>query len=620
MAESPFLLKAKSRQLEETLKPKLDPIEDLTPFERAAKDQLAKGVKPDRSSEYFTGSNLDKTTEAIVTDEYGQKLEALDAFGKTLPSHDAAQPLPPGAHYAMMGGMHPSEIDGINTVGYPFGPQPSGGNLGTGDPSPMASPLGTTDQQSEWMPNPGDPNEPGSTGAPSLTNPSVTPSQVMSPEYKRLGDEMANAYQNYPDPGSPNKPQPPTSSQIGLGLILSLIAPGAAPYIAQAMGKDSVEQAKFQDQVQAAQYAAKVHGVDKTIAAITARMRMMEQYDTAQANQNLKAQTTNAQEAGKNQRAEFLEYGRMTRQERSISTKEEIAHLSDDTKRYIAGLKDPVQKVKALVDMGYDAAQARDMANSEDLNRLATKAKTQAQTAGIKLDNTYKERTMVTRISQAQEKLKDMKSARLYTDARTRYTTELTKYIPQNEAFKWASLMALINFRDRSLDIQGERLDESVDKSVLSGIASGYDKAQESVDMVDDMLANGIGPDGQAFDKDNPEDATTKALTGQKKLYEAMRDRAAQAMERAQEKAQIKKDTRGTPFQGIKGRLTGMGNRFQPMPGNVPVDPTGPSYERTKVSGSASASSSTDPMDDVLKKLGAGGLQSDTNFFLEGIA
>lgn len=536
-APNPIVQQFQQQSLKAAVTPTLDPTKHLSQWEQGLKDSVAQegpaSTDDNTVKQYFLGPNVKKTNEEIVTEQYGQKAMALDSAQQMLDQH-ISQTSTEQEHAGIL-----AHIDGAGVRS----------DIGAGtNPNPVKTP------------------------------------GIDSPEYQQTSGQLESEIQGGPQEPTPHDLEAPNQSQMILAILLGLAHPGAIPQIAQSMFQTADQRRKYLDSVDAAHFKTQEVGHQKVVAALNQRLRTIGQRDAA--NQRAMVSTQNNQntvQGGITKNAN-TEAHKDSREERALKVRQDIADMNADIKKRLADLKDPVEKVKAFIGMGYEPDMARSLANADEFNKIASADKSKAQTAGITLDNTYKARTLSTRISQAEEKLKDMKAARSYTETRTRYTNELIKYIPQNEAFKWASLLALINYRDKSLELQGERLDESTDKATLHAVESGYDKAEENVSAIQDQLDHGIDAKGNAFNSGDPNDATTKALTNQKTLYESIRDRAKEHLDSSVQAAQIKKNVRGTPWQGIKGKLSSgksKGNRPPPMGGNVPVDPTAQGFTRT---------------------------------------
>jgi len=268
--------KFKEQQLRQSMTPTLDPTKDLTPFERSLKDVLAtSGATADKSAEYFTGPNLNKTCEDIVTEQFGPRAMVLDNAMNEIADQDK------------LSGVHGS-------VAYPS--------------------LGLT--------------------ASEIDGPSQPVPDVYTPEYKATESQLQSELDRYPQYDlQPHKPENPNAGEIGLAVLMGLFAPGAIPQILDKMQGNAVEAAKFKDAMAQAQYAARVHGSDKVIAALQNKLRTQQMAGEAQARitqsdiNNQRTTTTSRQNT-----QDRIE-GMATRQERSIKSKEEIAHLADATKR-----------------------------------------------------------------------------------------------------------------------------------------------------------------------------------------------------------------------------------------------------------------------------------------------
>jgi len=508
--------KFKEQQLRQSMTPTLDPTKDLTPFERSLKDVLAtSGATADKSAEYFTGPNLNKTCEDIVTEQFGPRAMVLDNAMNEIADQDK------------LSGVHGS-------VAYPS--------------------LGLT--------------------ASEIDGPSQPVPDVYTPEYKATESQLQSELDRYPQYDlQPHKPESPNAGEIGLAVIMGLFAPGAIPQILDKMQGNAVEAAKFKDAMAQAQYAARVHGSDKVIAALQNKLRTQQMAGEAQARiaqsdiNNQRTTTTSRQNT-----QDRIE-GMATRQERSIRSKEEIAHMADATKRYVAGLKDPVEKVKALMGMGYTAEQARDMANSEDLNRLARTEKTKQET-------TYLQRSLDDRLNLVHSQQVNANLQSAYIKARTKYTNELIKYIPQTEALKWATLNALVDYRNRELGIKEDQYDSKLDTEVDPALQKGFDAAMEKADTLRGYLDSGYDEDGEPLtDGKDGQPNTRAAIEAKYNAATATAKRIEESMARAKKEREFSK---AKTIEKRKLRLPSIGKRPPPMGGNVPIDPTGGQYDRVK--------------------------------------
>lgn len=217
---------------------------------------------------------------------------------------------------------------------------------------------------------------------------------------------------------------------------------------------------------------------------------------------------------------------------------------------------------------------------------------TMQQTAKAKVETTYLQRSLEDRLKEAHEKTVNAKLQGAYIKAQTKYKQELTRFLPQSEAFKWASLYALMDYRDRSIGLREEENDASLDQSAVKAARTAYEAANEEYEKYLGMLEGGIDAEGNAIkvgkgsldfntgavEGDDETAAKIRrfmyfyknaAMKAESTLDRASRD-AQSAQGRAQERRKSQSKFRLPPFPGfVPGRK-----------GEKPLDPTGGAFER----------------------------------------
>jgi len=507
----------KANQLEGALTPELDPLKDLSPFERSLKDVIAgKSKTVDKSALYFTGPNVDKTCEDIIIDQYGPRAMVVDKAIETAKQSMQAPQAHGGVSYPSLG-LTANDIEGVAQA------------------------------------------------KPGLSS----PGNAFTPEYQATEQALQSELDRYPVPNmEPHQVEAPNTGKLILGTLLGLLAPGAIPQIIQQMGLDAKEQADYLDKLDQAKYASQVHGSDKVIAALNQKLRTMQEMGTAQARFDTQTSVANANNETKANIQQAKDFNMMSRDEKRIASREEIAHMNDATRNRITDLKDPEKQIEALGRLGYKPEIAREMVYSDEFNKMARTQKT-------KIETSYLQRSLDDRLKllHSQQVNANLQSA--YIQARTNYTNELTKYIPQTEALKYAALNALVDYRNRSLGLRESEYDSELDTKADTALEAGLTASLEELDTIDSLLKSGYDQDGNALN-----DGTRAALQAKRGAISATSKRIEEQIaknkkerEFAKAKAQEKRKA-VLPFS--------KGKRPAPMGGTVPVDPTGNGFERVK--------------------------------------
>ncbi len=565
---SQFIAKAQASQIESSLEPEHDPLKDLTPFERAAKDQFARNPqKQDKTAIYFGPGFIDKTNEQIVLDSYAPKLKALDAASEMVGQEQQAK-------------TRQDIISGIEGAGV------------------------SSDLQAGV--------DPGRT----------VPGTIGSPEWDETNSQNQKELGGGPDEPKPHDLEAPNKAQMWLGLILA-VSSGfqALPEIAQAMFQTADDRRQFLDKADQAKFSVRQHGHEKVLSSLQQHLKTIEQRDAAlyrgqvsTANNVRTTETSRDNAAG-------VQAGQDRRQAARIGSEMEKLQKRfehEDNKKG-QDLLSEFEGRKKIVRAAYPEI-SDEQVDEKAAKYVNSKVEGQVLTnIGRGLDNTLKAKTLSTNIGIAEQKLKNLKYTGHYIQTRDKYTQEMTKYIPQNEAFKWASMLAMMDFRDRSLDLQEERLDDATDSSILKTFESGYNNATENVGMYEQYLRSGIDADGAEL---TPE--TRAKYEKMKGFYEGLAEAAEKKLEGAQRDAEMKKAVsqekrgarkpvfgRGKPAP-MKGGFpnTSDASKFKPGQGIPPMtDPMAPGVSREREGGE---------IQKIIDRL-TGGAQSNSNPYLDGI-
>lgn len=243
-------------------------------------------------------------------------------------------------------------------------------------------------------------------------------------------------------------------------------------------------------------------------------------------------------QAGQDRRLGTKEAGINARQEKTLKARAELSAMNDATKRYVAGLKDPVQKVQALIGLHYDPETAREIVYSKELESLSRRAK-------LDTENDFLQQTFGDRAEALILKNLDTKAATALKGAQKGYYEEMTRLMPEKQAMAWALANSLMDYRTGSLDLGGARLDmtgEKLDEAVMKA----GEAAQANADYYQQLLDKGIDENG--------EDLSDNART----LYEIKRDGFQKMADKAMAPGQEPKSQ-----GGLGGMVRSIGEGFK---------------------------------------------------------
>lgn len=214
------------------------------------------------------------------------------------------------------------------------------------------------------------------------------------------------------------------------------------------------------------------------------------------------------------------------------------------------------------------------------------------QTAKAKVETTYLQKTLNSRINEAEAKAVNAKLQGAYLKARTKYTVELTRFLPQAEALKWASLMALMDYRDRSLGLREEENDAGLDDQAVKSARTASEAANEEYEKYKSMLDNRLDGEGNALQVGSGDvDFNTGAVQGDDdtaaKIRRLMYFFKSAAMKAEETLDKATRDAQASQARAQERRKSQPKFRLPQLPGfvpgskgNKPLDPTGGAFDR----------------------------------------
>lgn len=531
----------------------LDPTE-LHPVHQALVDQVSKqrGPRVHRLSPFMERAKAGMDSRAILFDSYDRKTKAAEA--------EVAMTLDPTLQYAAQGLPSPAELIGAG-MGVQPPDAPAGGPAGVQPPD-----------------------------APTVQT--VTPSAMPNAQFDRLSGRM--------DAHDAARPVYPGAAPLEDPTLLSVVGSAIAAYLTKNPRLATLPlEAGIYDQQRRTkegqlQFAAQTGAHEDAGQALERLLVLQNQRDINDANRADAAGQFNAREANDYEIAvRGQDIGRqntLTRAESALSRLQMTLAQKDNAEgaKIAAEFKARREILKTAHrdwtdEMLDEAAAAYVNAKPELTVQQGAKAKHEA---------TYLQRTLNDRIDEAHQKVVNAKLQGAYIKARTKYTEELTRFLPQAEAFRWASLLALMDYRDRSLGLREEENDAGLDETAVKTARKAYEAAMEDFETYESMLKHRIDADGNAIQVGSGDvDYNTGAVQGDDEtaakirrkmyFYKTAAMRAEQTLDKATRDAQA---AQGRSQERRKGqtvfRLPSLPGFFPGKRGEKPLDPTGGAFER----------------------------------------
>lgn len=541
----------------------LDPTVDIPDYLQATFEKIAqqRGGRNDRVQQYNTLARMGKTPADVMAESYDeQERRNNEQLAAAMPTQDIRR----DPNFFMDGHLYDvpqtTETGGFDTrdpmATDPSMPETGGYDMRGEDPSAMPDFGG------------------GATGGASLgvsggqqDVPIVDPAQIDTSRLEEIQNQI-NSLLNKPQQGfTPSPmPAPDSASAILTGLAMLFAPRNQAGNILQALANNQ-DAIRMRNDVLAKLHAQTQNEAEKRQLEALLKKAAMEEtraYRTAYL-QN-QANIANANNQRSIQNNQNTQNAITSRQERKLGAEMQKLRARFDHEDNAKGqaLLSEFEARKKIVRAAYPEI-SDDQVEEKAAKYVNAQAEGQVlKNQGIVLDNTYKQKTLVTRIGQEEQKLKNLKYTGAYTQARTKYTKELTKYLPMNEALKWAALYALWEYRDREMNFKENQADSKGYSDAVETDQTAYEAAVDSHDNLARAIRLGMNEDGSEMTPEQKannerllkffEDTATAA---KKKLEESQgaADRAAQARRE---------------FAKEKPRLFGKGKRPAPIGGKVP--------------------------------------------------
>lgn len=541
----------------------LDPTE-LHPLHQALIDQVSKqrGPRVHRLSPFMERAKAGMDSMTILKDSYDRKTKAVEA--------QTAMVLDPNLQYAAQGLPTPEEQ---LAAGMPLGVVAPG--------APSGGPVQPA--------RPGDPSG-GPLGPAVPTAQTVRSSPLDGQEYGRISAELGGIRRpEYPGEAPLN--DPPLEQVIGAAVLGYLTKnPRLATLPLEAQVFDQQRRTKEG----LAAYGAESRAAEDRISTLERMLGVQSGRDVDAARRADDAAQFNAREANDWETDRFKQ---------DQITSRQAARAGSQMAQLLIKLDRADNKKGAELASEFRARQEilrtahRDWTEDQIDEKAAEYVNsrpelTVQQTAKAKVETTYLQRTLNSRIREAESKAVNAKLQGAYLKARTKYTAELTRFLPQAEALKWASLMALMDYRDRSLGLREEENDAGLDDAAVKSARTAAESANEEYEKYKSMLDNRVDGEGNALHVGSGDvDFNTGAVQGDDdtaaKIRRLMYFFKSAAMKAEETLDKATRDAQASQARAQERRKGQSRFRLPQLPGfvpgdkgNKPLDPTGGAFDR----------------------------------------
>ncbi len=563
-----------------TERPFLDPTEDLSPIHQAMVDQIAKakGGKATKNrllEEYVSKAENGQDTSSILKESFDGQMAQATAAAEALAN--------PAGEFDHVGGVPQTHI---NPVGYPFGEQPGAAEAMAQGQNPMSTPISGQSQNALGK-------TPGQGGPAKLDVP-----QVDREAYTKASQNFYRLMEARPTMEGFPELEKPGMKELGLALLFAAVDQKhagdilSAPFVFQ--------QQKRAQAVQNIVQKYQLNEQDWKVAANLAKDTMDHTFTDLQ-NQRKEAGDAEQFNAGEQNKYDNLHFT----QEQLTQRNTDKINDSKDRLAKILAQKDDAEGKKVLSRRAallqiYPEAQYPGKADE------LTVAEFEGKLASAKL---AEKRTW--QIGELTPIIKQEKQAGID------YKKALTEYLPDRIALSAAALFQSqerFDFevqrfydqqdqREYDLKVKGAESARNDAKKDLDKLNASVEKAKSDyMELKNHVeaykpLVQGIDPKTEDLAEMKTLAEYAEAVSKSNQAYTDWQnaDKAAEEMSRNFTEADAKYQEAAKTLRArnrytppAKGKIIDRakafvrGKRPAPIPGEVPVDPTGPGYERIK--------------------------------------